>query len=82
MAARQEERCYEIVYVYLVACKRLSNNDVGMVGSTVFHEMRRGDGFKTSNFVNETLGGLPSTGSNMTYMMRDYHDAHFSPAYP
>ena len=28
-------------------------------GGTVFQEIRRGDGFKTGDFVDENLGGLP-----------------------
>ena len=32
---------------------------VGMARVTVFQKIRPGAGFKTGDFVNETLGGLP-----------------------
>ena len=34
-------------------------NDVGVAKGTVFREMRPWDGFKTGDFVEEKLGGLP-----------------------
>ena len=45
-------------YVFLFA-KGLSHNDVGVARGTVFQGVRPGAGFKTGDFVEEKLGGLP-----------------------
>ena len=46
-AARQEEGRYETqLFVYFLACKGLSNDDVGVARGTVFQEVRPGAGFK------------------------------------
>ena len=49
------------LHVYILLCKGLLNQDVGMVkGTTVFQEeIRPGAGFETGHFVKEKLGGLP-----------------------
>ena len=41
----------------IFACKGPSNNDVGVARCIVFQETRPGVGFKTSDFVEEKLGG-------------------------
>ena len=48
----------ESSYIFLFA-NELSNDDVRVAGGTVFQEIRPGAGFKTSDFVKETKGGLP-----------------------
>ena len=42
-----------------VACKGLSNDGIGAATGAVFQEIWPGVGFKTGDFVKETLGGLP-----------------------
>ena len=42
-----------------LSCKALSNDDVWVARGTVFQEIRPGAGFKTADFVKESLGGLP-----------------------
>ena len=61
MAAAHEELCYmkkKNILIYLV-CKGLLNDDVGVARGTMFQEIRPGAGFKTGDFVEEKLGGLP-----------------------
>ena len=59
MASRHEEGCYEKrVLIRFHVRKGLSNDDVGAARDTVVQEIRPGAGFKTGDFVNETLGGL------------------------
>ena len=60
MAARHEEGCHENnILKQFPVCKGLSNDDVGTARGTVFREIRPGVGFKTGEFVEEKLGGLP-----------------------
>ena len=60
MAARHEEGSYEEkVFISFLGCKTLSNDDIEVSGGTGFEEIRPGAGFKTGDFVKETLGGLP-----------------------
>ena len=63
MAARHEEGCYEksILEQFHVR-KGLSNDDVGAARGTIFQETRPGAGFKTGDFVQEKLRGLPENG--------------------
>ena len=63
MAARHEEECYEkTISICVHVCKGLSKDDVG-IGSDargiVLEENQPGAGFKTGDFVEEKLGGLP-----------------------
>ena len=44
---------------FLVVCKGLSIDDVGVSRDTVFQEIWHGVGFETADFVKEKLGGLP-----------------------
>ena len=44
---------------YVFVCSGRSNDGVGVARGTAFQEIRPGAGFKTSNFVKQTLGGLP-----------------------
>ena len=47
--------------LFSFASEGLSNDGVvGVARGTVFEEIRPGAGFRTSDFVKETLGGLPS----------------------
>ena len=66
MAARQEEEGrYETqLFVYFLACKGLSHDDVGVARGTVFQETRLGAGFENVDFVEEKLGELPQNDSN------------------
>ena len=60
MAARREEGCHENhIFMCLLVCKRLSGDDFGVARGTVFQEIRAGVGFKTGDFVQEVLEGLP-----------------------
>ena len=60
MAALQEEGRYETQFFeYVLGCKGLLNDDVGVARGTVFEEIRPGAGFKTSDVVKEKLRGLP-----------------------
>ena len=60
MAARHEEGCYEkSILKHFHVCKGLSSDDVGVARVTVFQEIRRGAGFKTGDFVEANLEGLP-----------------------
>ena len=43
--------------MYLLGCRGLSNDDIEVAGNTVLRGIRPGAGFKTGDFVNETLGG-------------------------
>ena len=59
MAARHQEGCHEKnVFVYFYVRERLSHCDVGVAMGTTFQERQPAAGFKTSNFVTGTLGGL------------------------
>ena len=42
-----------------VVCKELSNDGLGVARSTVIQDIRPGTGFKTGDFDEEKLGGLP-----------------------
>ena len=47
-------------FMYFLACSKGSSNDeVEVARSAVFEEIRAGVGFKTGDFVEEKLGGLP-----------------------
>ena len=61
MSARHEEECYEKnILKHVLVCEGLSNDDVGVARGIVFQEkIRPGVGFKTGDFVQEKLGGLP-----------------------
>ena len=60
VAARYEETCYkQDTFTYFLVCKGLSINDVGVARGTVFQEVRVWAGFKTDEFGEEKLGGLP-----------------------
>ena len=60
MVARHEEGCfYQKVSAYFIVCKGLSSDDVGIPRDTMFQEIRPGAGFKTGDFVQEALGGVP-----------------------
>ena len=45
------------VSIYFLVCKSLSIDDVGVTRDTVYQEIRSRAGFKTSDFVEEKLGG-------------------------
>ena len=45
--------------MYFLGRKGLSNDDIEVAAGTVLQEIRPGAGFKTGDFVKETLGGLP-----------------------
>ena len=45
--------------MYFVAREGLSTDDVGVARGTVFQEIRPWAGFKTGDFVQNKLGGLP-----------------------
>ena len=47
------------VHKHVHVCKCLSNVEIGGARDTVFQETRAGAGFKTGDFVEEMLGGLP-----------------------
>ena len=47
------------IFTYFLVCKGRSNDDVGGARGTEFQEIRPGAGFKTGDFVEEKLGGLP-----------------------
>ena len=60
MAARQEGGRYESqLFVYVLVCKGLSDDDVGVAWGTVSEEIRPAAGVKTSDLVIEKIGGLP-----------------------
>ena len=60
MAARHYEVCCEnIVFLYFLAWRGLSKEDVQVVRVTEFQEIRPGAGFISSNFVIDKLGMLP-----------------------
>ena len=60
IAARHEEGCYENnITLHFLACKGVSNGDVGVARGTVFQAIRLGAGFKIGDFVKEKLRGLP-----------------------
>ena len=62
MAARQEEgRNESQLFVYVVVCKWLSNDNVGVAWGTVFEEIWPGAGFKTGDFVKNGWGGYRRT---------------------
>ena len=44
---------------YFLGCKGLLDDGVGVAKGTVFQKIRPGAGFKTGDFVEEKLGGLP-----------------------
>ena len=46
-------------FVCFLACKGPSNDDVGGARCTVFQERQPVAGFKTGDFVENMLGGLP-----------------------
>ena len=47
------------LHACFVACKGLSNDDVGVArGAVLFQEIWPGGGLKTDDFVPEKLGGL------------------------
>ena len=59
-----DTRKYGMIFEkYIFTCfllsKGLLNDDVGVARGTVFQEIRPGAGFKTSDSVQEKLGGLP-----------------------
>ena len=41
------------IFVYVLGCKGLSNDDIEVERGTEFKEMRPGAGFKTGDFVKE-----------------------------
>ena len=45
--------------MYFMVCEGLTNDDVGVAREAVYHDTRPGAGFKTVDFVEEKLGGLP-----------------------
>ena len=45
------------VSIYIIVCKGLTIDDVGVWRDTAFQEIR--PGFETGDFVKEKLGGLP-----------------------
>ena len=47
------------IFTCFLLSKGLLNDDVGVARGTVFQEIRPGAGFKTSDSVQEKLGGLP-----------------------
>ena len=49
----------KIITYHFLVCKGRPNDDVGGGRGTVFQEIRLGAGFKTGDFVEELLGGLP-----------------------
>ena len=60
VAARYKKGCYEkYIFTYFLVREGLSTDDVGVAKGIVFQEIRPWAGFKTSDFVKETLGGLP-----------------------
>lgn len=59
MAGRHEEGCHEGTISKFLACKKPSNDDVGLARCTVFNEIRTGAGFQTDDIANEKLGELP-----------------------
>ena len=44
-------------FIYVLICRRLSNDCVVVARDTVFQEIRPGVGFETGDFVKEKLGG-------------------------
>ena len=74
MAARHERKDAIKIYprAYFLVCERLvvvlSNDHVGVArGGIVFKEIRPGAGFKTGDFVQEKLRGLPTVGRRTTH---------------
>ena len=60
MAARREEYCHENhIFICFLVRKGLSNDSIGVGRGTVFKDIRPGADFKTGDFVQEKLGGLP-----------------------
>ena len=56
--SRHQKGCNENnAFMYLVACKGLSNDDVGVARGAAFQEIRAGVGFKTGHFVKPKFGG-------------------------
>ena len=60
-AGRHEEWCYEEnIFMYILGCEEVSDDDIEVPEGTVFQEMRPGVGFKTGDFVATKVGaGLP-----------------------
>ena len=48
-------------FIYSLACKGLSNDDVGVAMGTVFQEIRPGAGSKTGDFVKKRWRGNSRT---------------------
>ena len=68
MAARHEEDCNKKKYFLMfLACKGLSNDDVGVARSIIFQEIRPGAGFKTGDFVEERLQELSLNDTDVHY---------------
>ena len=56
--SRHQKGCDENnAFVYLVACKGLPNDDVGVARGAAFQEIQAGVGFKTGDFVKPKFGG-------------------------
>ena len=47
---------YQYIYIYILVCRGLSIDDVGVSRNTVFQEIRPGAGFETGGFVKKKLG--------------------------
>ena len=52
--------CYaKNIFMYFLVDERVSNDDVGVARAAIFQEIRPKAGFKTGDFVEKMLGGLP-----------------------
>ena len=63
MAARREEGWSEKkkIFMYFLACKGRSNDDVGVARGTAFQQTWPRAGFKTGDFVKKSWGGYRRT---------------------
>ena len=59
MVARLKDTIEKKASIYLLVCKGLAIDDVGVSGDTVFQDIRPGAGFETGDFVQAKLGRLP-----------------------
>ena len=50
---------HRLNYLFLLLCKGLTIDDVGVSRDTVFQEIRPGAGLKTGDVGEEKLGGVP-----------------------
>ena len=56
-----------VIITYFLVSKGRSNDDFGGARATIHQGIRHGAGFKTDDFVNETLGGLTLNDSSQYY---------------